>query len=548
MMKKLIILFAVIACVSPAKSQSQAGQAPQVTGQDTTGALPRLEIPEITIVGKKAIMLPFARKGEIYDVPVYDAPPPDTSMIGGRQTISLPYGSLPRYEEHQDPWRASVEGAFGSFSTGRATGYLDYLTQRWGMSGSGGFGTTQGHTTNSSGSMVRLGLDAHTLVETDNDFLRAFRSSGGLDLRHDSYGMQIIPVERRKNAIGVRAQAGSVNRSGNVVDLTLAANITKITDAGSGIDSGVSAVSPDLRAHLATDAGRARFMADFAFTGSSLNYDHPSESPSLIGVNAGVRWQLSDQWLIQAGAIFQRGSGSSGDSRSLLAPAAVVTWQAEQDHEWNFWLQPEIHLTTYDDHFRQNPFLIREIAIRPERRPVRFGSTFSYKDRDLSILLGGSFTHSLDKDVTIADSAGHLALDYIDADQFSVTAEGTLYPESPLRLAFSGKVQPGREPGRSVQISMLPLAEAAVRGEADLGRTATVWSALEYRSKRNIDRDGRRTLGDVALVNAGLSMNAIPRTAISFEADNLFNTADQWWAGFVAPGRRFTVSAKVSLK
>ena len=35
---------------------------------------PSLEIPEITIIGKKAITLPFARKGELYDVNIYEAP------------------------------------------------------------------------------------------------------------------------------------------------------------------------------------------------------------------------------------------------------------------------------------------------------------------------------------------------------------------------------------------------------------------------------------------------------------------------------------------
>src|SRR5207247_800198 len=115
---------------SPVRSQEQ-----QASPKDTTGALPRLEIPEITIVGKKAIALPFARKGEIFDVHLYEPPAPDTSLIGDRQTLSIPIGSLPRDEEHQQPWRASLEGSLGSFSTGKLLAYVDYATQRWGMYG-----------------------------------------------------------------------------------------------------------------------------------------------------------------------------------------------------------------------------------------------------------------------------------------------------------------------------------------------------------------------------------------------------------------------------
>src|SRR5207249_363497 len=94
--------FFALALILPALALGQETQP--TTGQstavrDTVGAMPRLEIPEITIVGKKAITLPFARKGEIFDVNIYDAPPPDSSLLEDRPSIALPIGALPRYDE-----------------------------------------------------------------------------------------------------------------------------------------------------------------------------------------------------------------------------------------------------------------------------------------------------------------------------------------------------------------------------------------------------------------------------------------------------------------
>jgi hypothetical protein len=523
----------------------------QPAGKDTAVAMPRLEIPEITIVGKKAITLPFARKGEIFDVRVYEAPPPDTSLIGDRQTMAIPIGALSRYEEHQQPWRASLEGALGSFSTGKVLGYLDYKTQRWGIYGNGGFNTTQGHTQNSAGSSGRLEVNAHSLVSTDNEFLKTFRTSGGVTIAQESYGMFGIPgadVHRRRNNVDLRGQVGSVDRRGNVIDLNLAANIWSITDTRSGIDSNVSVVSPDLRARVGFDPGNVNLSSEFFYSGSSLNYQHPSQSPSVLGVNASARWQLADKLVIHAGAIYHRGSDNTGQSQSLLAPTAIVQWEADQDREWSFWFEPEIHLMTYDEHVQENPYFTREIAIRPERKPVRFGTTLVYKDRVLSATLSGAFTHSTNRNVTVADSSGRITLEGVAADQFTAQADGTLYASTGARIKFSGVFQPGHEIGTSVQLPMVPIVRVLGRGELDLHSPVTLWSSVEYWSRRHIDRAGTNSLGDVVLVGAGVSTDAIPRTVLSFEIANLFNTSYRWWNGYVAPGRQLTLDARVNLR
>ena len=525
--------------------------AQEKSGTRDTVGLPQLEIPEITIVGKKAIMLPFARKGEIYDVTLYEAPPPDTGLLGDHRSISLPQGALSRYEEHQMPWRASVEGSFGSFTTAGVKAYVDYKTQEWGLYGNGGYRTTQGHTADAPGSTVDLDVRAHSLLSTDNDVLRGLRVSGGFGVRHDSYGMFGIPggsTDRARSNVSFAAEIGSVNRQGNVFDLTLDTRVWNITDTHKGVDSGVSVVSPDLRASFKTDVRDVRLGADVTYVGSSLNYPRSPQSPSVLGFSAGARWKFANQWFVHAGALYQNGSGSDGSNTMLVAPTAILQWEASEDREWLFWFQPELHLSTYDEHVRENPYLVREIALRPEKRPVHLGSSLSYKNEDLSLRLSGSFTHSTDRDVALADSGGRIGLAYIDADQVVAEASGMFNPSSGLRVKFSGTLQPGHETGTSVQLPMVPIVQLRSRGEVDPTATLTVWSSLEYWSRRNVDRSGDRTLGDVVQLGCGVSTRAVPRTVFSLEITNLFNAGYEWWSGYSAPGRQLMLDAKINLR
>jgi hypothetical protein len=530
------------------RAQSAPGQE-RPEAKDTLG-LPRLEIPEITIVGKKAITLPFARKGEIYDVNVYEAPPPDSGLLGGRESAPLPRGTLSRYEEHQVPWRASLEGSFGSFSTGDLGVYLDYKSQQWGIYGNGIYRTTQGHTINASGSTSELDVRAHSLLATDNDVLKTLRVSGGIGLGHDAYGMFGLPdqsTRRTRNNVDFGAEIGSANQQGNIVDLSLDARVWNISDRQSGKDSDVSVVSPDLRGSFRTDVQDVQLGADVTYRGSSLNYPNASQSPSLLGIAAGARWTVSDQWSVRVGGIYHNGSGSDGMTTSLVAPTAILQWKASQDREWIFWFQPEIHLTTYDEHIRENPYLIREILLRPERRPIRLGTVLSFRTDRAAIQLRGSFTHSTNRDITLADS-GRIRLEYADADQVAIEGLGSIDLPSGTKVTCTGAVQPGHEAGTSVQLPMIPIIQLKGRAEQALGIPAALWASGEYMSRRNVDRAGNKTLGDVFLLGCGISTGAVPRAVVSFQIRNLLNTGYELWSGYSAPGRQFTLEAKINLQ
>jgi hypothetical protein len=518
--------------------------------RDTIGMLPRLEIPEITIVGKKAIMLPFARKGEVYDVDVYDAPGPDTLLLGRRKTMSLPVGSLPRYEEQLMPWRASLEGGLGNYTTGHLFGYVDYTALRWGISGKGGYMTTSGHTDNADGNSTQLELTARSLVATDNDLLKDFRTDGGISYHHENYGMYGITssiVRRTRNTVGLLGMLGSANREGPVLDLSLGANITNITDASAAGDSEVSIVSPTLHASFSTDMSSSRFVGDLLYKSSSLNYQQSVQSPSLIGLSLGARWFMTDQLRVTLGGFYQHGSDSQGGDHSMVAPTVDVTWERDKDRVWSFWYRPEIRLMGYDELSLKDPYLVREMVIKPERDPLNIGSTLMYNSEHVSIRFEGSYSHTNDKMVEIADS-GRIRLAYLDADQFLFSALGTVSLANQLSLHVQAEVQPARGENTSIQLPMLPIAHIDGRLQYDMCVPFTVWSELEYTSKRNVDLGGDKTLNDAVLLHAGVSTHALPRTSLSFQIKNIFNTAFQWWDGYSAAGRQIMVEAKIDLQ
>jgi hypothetical protein len=545
-MKRInIFIVAVICFIVDLHGQNQPAQP------DTT-SMPRLEIPEITIVGKKAITLPFARKGEIYDVNIYEAPAPDSSILEKRSGLTPPIGELPRYEEPLVPWHISAEGGLGSFSNGNLRAYVDYLGRHWGVYGNGGFRSTGGHTTNSSGSEVDGEVTAHSLVETDNDVLRSFRVSGGMKFEYDSYGMfgiqdTVAKPDRSKNVFSLNAQMGSLDRETNAIDFGISTDIISITDTHSGHDSDITAASPDIHGSFATVIDDVRITTLVGYQSSSLNYHQSIESPSLFKFSAGAQWQLFPKWYLHVGAGYFSGGGSDGVNRSLFLPFASVKWTLDNDRVVSFWYKPEMRLASYRSLFQQNPYLAREAAIRPERVPLNVGSTFWYNSNLISAELEASIANSSNKYVMLADS-GIIRLHYIESNVFTIRANGTIKPSDDLKLTLAGLIQPSFEEGQSTQLPMIPVMELGGRAEYAFGFPCTVWSSLEYWADQNVDIKGTKTIDGRLLLGLGASTDAIPRTVLSLEIANVLDTKYEWWSGYEAPGISIMFNAKVNIR
>jgi len=517
--------------------------------KDTT-TMPRLEIPEITIVGKKAITLPFARKGEIYDVNIYEAPPPDTSLLGTWYGASLPIGALPRYDEPLVPWHFSVEGLIGSFSTGHLKAFVDYKSRDWGIYGNAGFSSTNGHTAHASGKSFNLQTTAHSIVSTDNEILGSFRTSGSFKFNHDKYGMfglKSLQVDRSRDDVSLNARLSSIERDKNFLTLDLSANICSINDVDSSIDHKSSGVSPELNIFYRTQVENVLVSSRLIYKTSSLNYNLPVQTPSMLNFGVGGEWKLSEKWFIDVGGNYFSGNASDGGTYSMLFPFANVRFELARDREINFWYKPEMLIKSYSDFYFMNPYLTREILIKPERKPINFGGSFWYNSEKFSVELNGSISIDKGKSVYISYTDS-MAIDNVDANTFIVQANGWVKPIKELKIKFSGNFQPSFLKGTHHQLPMTPLIQVGGRGEFNLNIPFTPWTSIEYWSKQNVDYNGDKTLRSRFLLGVGVFTSIIPKTILSFEIDNLLNDAYDWWYNYVAPGRSFKLEAKVNIQ
>jgi hypothetical protein len=517
--------------------------------RDTT-AMPKLEIPEITIVGKKAITLPFARKGEVYDISLYEVPSPDTTLLEPRIAMSLPLGPLPRYEEPLIPWHFSAEGSFGSFSAGNLRLYGDYKGSRWGVYGNGSFSTTNGHTNHAEGSSFDLNLTAHSIVNTDNSILNSFRLLSGIGMMFDKYGMfglKQASVDRSRDNINIHAGISSLEREKSSYDISLSADIWSILDRRAPADSSITVMSPELKAGYSVEISRFRFNAGLLYTGTSLNYDRATESPSLLGLNAGIRWQATKKWSVELGGQLHDGSGSDGNGRTLVSPYVIGRFEIDKDRQFSVWTRPGMQLQSYGSQSQLNPYLYREVVLRPESVPLNIGGGFWFNGEVLSLEVNGEFSKINDKTVTVADS-GYLHFAYIDAVQALVNVHGTFAPLKYFRLVFSGVIQPTYEEDQSVQLPMIPLVKTAARGEVTLPVPITMWLSLEYWSKQNINFNRSDDIGARFLVGLGALTTIIPRTVLSAEINNLLDDNYEWWSNYRAPGISFRLNAKVNFR
>jgi len=500
--------------------------------------LPRLEIPEITIVGKKAITLPFARKGEIFDVPLYEAPPPDSSLLTDRPPLNLPGGSLPRYQQREMPWRVSAEASAGRFGSLGLRGYVDYHTQSWNLSTTGAYRRTDGHVTAASGNEFDVGGRYTSLVSTDNDLLGNFRINGDLNFRHDAfgmYGMMPAGTNRGRDRYSIGAGVSSIRRSGLVFDLSVGAEIFSVNDEYTGVDSGITVTTPLLKAGVTADVGIARVITEFRYTTSSLDYQNSLPSPTLLSFVGAVQWRISEKFFIKTGGEFSGGTGTDEASYTHIAPLAELEWEINPGRKVNFWFRPEMTLTSYPDFAVQIPFLTREVMMIPEEKAIDLGASIWYNSGMLTVEASGEYIKSTNRPLIVTDSTG-IHPEFAETWQTIVKIEGSVKPSDKFRIDFNGVVSPAREKGGDSQLPMTPLGEAGVQAGFDLIPGWTFTAASRYWYKQNVDRSGALSIGGVFLIDAGASTDLIPNVLISAGIHNLLDRKYSWWGGYPARG------------
>lgn len=576
-MKRSIVAFLFLLCgvFPPARGQGQAAQP------DTSHAgMPALELPEITIIGKKAITLPFARKGEIYDVSVYDMPPPDSSFMLTRPRLPLPVGEYNRLQERIPSWHASIGGG-GGYTGGSslydANGFFGMLTGSWDIDAKGFFfGSNYSPistwvvpaqspvvyplnpiSSTITSLMYGIGCVGRTILATDNDLLKSLKLGLGVNIRQEQfpiYGLGGSPAnvlaqtERDRSNSVISGGIGSVQRNGFVFDMNLEARLWTVIDKGTSNDLTATAAEPRLTSFLAADIGRFRFSGTLSYESSSLNYTGSTQSPSLLVFSPWMQWQLMERWSIAAGLVSGYGSFSDGGSNSLLLPSAKLRWEIDGMRDFSIWWKPEMHFAGYDSLMRIDPYLNRELILRPERAPINFGAAFSFDSRFMTFTVRGVYRQSTNRPI-IVSSSGRMDAAYIDATETSIEANGSLTPFPPVRLFYDALLQSSLPDTGDSQLPMTPAVNISAKGEYDLPHVpVTIYGRARFLSSQNVDLAGTRTIDPYFTFDAGGSITPVSNVVFNLDLLNLTDTRYSWWEGYIASGFQANLSIKFTLQ
>lgn len=504
--------------------------------------LPRLEIPEVTIVGKKAITLPFARKGEILDVELYTAPPPDTSLLAQRPITLPPVGTYPRFRETLFPFQGSLDALAGNFGTFDIRGTLRYTKLFWETSVRGRYSSTRGHTRNADARLAAFGVEGRATIDTDNEFLQSFRAKGNIDLSNSTYKLFGLPdsalIERHRSTLTLQTMLSTIDQS---FDVHLGMKTMSLEDKDRSTTES-SVVEPTFSLTGGYNMDRVHLFAQFQYTASLLDYSTPTESPTYVTFTPGLRWNPGSNWSGVFQLRYAHGTHSDGGSATLLSPAAHLRWRMANILWTSFWFEPSLNIGSWINSFEKIPYLIANVTVRHERVPIHLGASVQMKTSVIDVGGRVSVIGTSDTPIPIADS-GVIRLEYVKTQQMLMGITATTDVTERARVIASANFNYARENGKSSQLAMTPSVRFQTRAEWTFSFPVTIWSSLEYTGPRNVDRDGAKALEGYILLNVGASSTAVPSTLLSLEVNNLLGTTYEWWKGYRAPGA--TVALKV---
>ncbi len=506
--------------------------------------MPKLDIPEITIVGKKAITLPFARKGEILTINIYEAPKPDTSILGNKMKSDIFVSSSAQTREMGRSWRAYAEGEAGNFSTLGFYGTAGYSDLTWEASIRGGYATTNGHTKNAEGTRFIIGGDFNTIVYTDNDLLKNFRTTLKSELMRDQFGifgLSNSTVERTRRKFDIDGKLLSTEFRPVAFDAGIKLSTLTISDNGKD----VSSFSPEINAGIAAEIGSINLLTKFSYEASTLNYDLPAESPNLITLSSTGQTKFSENISALLGLKFATGSYSDGGTGRMFSPLAVIKVNAAENLNFSFWWEPEAILASYINNMIEIPYLNRELLLRHDLKVLNFGINTGLSYDVFKVESKINYSESKNSPFISVDTGnGFPYIGYTSTNQLIFDLGGSMKFTDNVNLYLSGVFQKITDKTTDAQMPMVPELMLKARGEVALNIPLKIWLGADFSGERKTDQISDSKFSDYFLLNAGVSSNILKSAILTMDIENILNTKYQWWKGFDAPGTRLKLKVR----
>lgn len=504
--------------------------------QEEDKQLPKLDIPEITIVGKKAITLPFAKKGEYAQIDYLKAPEIDSLIVEDKHVFIIPIAMKSVAGDFQEKFSGYFEAGVGNYSIFNSLGLIRYSDQIWEGTLKAGYNSTSGHTKNADGNRFSIGADFGTLIYTDNEYLRSFRLVNLLDFvteKFGIYGFKDSTIRRSRQLFSFKSSLTSSEFKSISTNLQLGISTFNVKDNNL---KEASVFSPEFRMNTSFKVLNLNFLSKLSYETSVLNNSGQKESPALLQLSFMTRTFLRDDIYLTFGFKYINGTNSDGSYQKFLYPVAIFKSDVTSNLRFSLWFEPDVINNSYISQMLENPFLNKELMLRYSFKPVNFGIGVDYSSQDFS--LGTKLSYSKVDDASYPKVQHEIIyLNYSDIDELKFEISTIVNIIKQVKLYTNALYNRSHLEKSKQQLFMKP--EFIIQNKLEYVPDFPVkfYLNVEYFSKRYIDNVG--SLPGCILFGTGASSNFLKKTLISIDVINLLNAKYDYYLGYSAPGVTF---------
>ncbi len=522
------------------------GTAPLLAQQG--GDLPSLEIENVTVIGRRMVVLPKARKGEVYDTTFYSLPPGDTLLFGERiSNLGGTGGTIPEFGEFDSPLKLDAEASLGSYLSPRALVRAEYIRPTFDVSGTFDYRGTNGHIDSAEASSLLVGAQISKAFGDESLPLTRFRLSGGFERIGDSYflyGNSLTPFDRSRAItrfnVGLRSEEELPVEF--AIDLGLVTTSLEDRDVDTLRD--VSATTPAFSADVAgtlSDSGlRGRLGLDFITT--SMNYSVATLTPAYFSIRGDLEWAPAPGIMLTGGLVYGSGENSDSGSVSLILPRLSARYEVSPSISVFAWYTPELRAPSYSDRILRAPYVDREIVLRPERVPVLVAAGARVSLPALTAEVRARYEKGEGTPVVVATAPGDLSYGYVNSTSMGVEGNIRLLITDAIAVTGDAIFRTATVDSTSEELPMTPAVD--VRGRLDFALTSQIdiFGSLTFQSQQRTVL-GTGALPDDAqeisarfLLGGGAGYRLLPNIQLFAEISNLLNYDYELWQNYSAPG------------
>lgn len=513
--------------------------------------VPPLDIGEITVVGRRTLILPKARKGEVLDTSLYLLPAGDTLLFGDRiSNFGGSAGRLPLYREFAPPARALAELSLGSYLSPRALIRGEYAGDSFDAGGEIDYQRTAGHIDSAEASSLRLLLRGGVVLGDTLSPLRSFRVSGEIEHQGEGYflyGNSLTPYDRSRSMAGITL--GLKSQESRPINYRVRMKYGKMSVDDRGTDSifESSATEPSFDFAIGVDLEndlRGRFALDFSTT--SLRYSMPTQSVANVSLSADLDWSVSPFFLVTGGLMYASGKHSDSGSTMLILPRVGARYAVDPSLTIFGSFSPQLRPSLYRNLLLESPYVDREITLRPERVPIRLVAGLRYETATITIEGRGFFESGENRPMVISDTGevGNLRYEYGDVTTAGIEGSIWILPLENLRINAEARIAASKVDSLNKGVPMYPAVD--LRGEAFLKASDDIdlQALVVFLSEQRVRLIDETTIGTRFLLGLGGTYHIIPRLDVFAGVTNLLGISYDAWEHYSAPGLEVRAGAR----